>query len=122
MLHPFCDDIQIEGASQSYDRFDDRSIVVVRDQVAHERLVYLRRGQGKLAKIVERGVPCPEIVDRDTETYLSQLREGGYTSGGVLHEHTLGQPELDETGFQARLTQKLLDLPSESLLLETLGS
>ena len=72
-LDAFGDGLEIEAPGQRGDRADDGSRVLVNGDVAHEGYIDLEVVQGQLFDITERGIPGPEVIDRDRDADVLEL-------------------------------------------------
>ena len=72
-----------------------------RGDLADKGLVDLEGIDGKFPQIAEAGIAGAKIVDRDLNIPGPQGVEDGLRGFGVLHQHALGQLQLQATGVEA---------------------
>ena len=97
------------------DRRDDRLVVGIDADVAHERAVDLDRVHRQLLEVRQRRVPGAEIVDRQAHAELAQAVEQRRLLLDVLHEVALGELELEHVRGNFRALHRLLDGAVEPL-------
>src|SRR6056297_3134134 len=95
-LDPLGDDLEPQSRAEGDDRPGDRCTRLVVRDVADERLVDLERADRKALEIGERRVAGAEIVDREVDAEAVQIAQPPGRIHHVLHDHTLGELELEQ--------------------------
>src|SRR6476620_7994831 len=73
-LDAFRDHVETQIVRQIHDGADDLGTLTLCPHLAHERPIDLQRIEGKAVHVAERGVAGPEVVDRELDAELLQLR------------------------------------------------
>ena len=102
-------DGQPEGVSHGDDRRDDRQVVGVAGNVAHERLVDLELVDRESLEVRKRRIARAEIVEREFKSQPFELTHDADRVLGVLHRHALGDLELQRMRTQARAAHRIFD-------------
>src|ERR1051326_2739023 len=100
-LDAFRDDFEAEGVGHGDDGGDDGGAVRVGVDVADEGLVDLERVDREALEVGERRVAGAEVVERDADAELLQLREDPQRDLGRLHRRRLGDLQLQLIGREA---------------------
>ena len=117
-LHALGGDAQVQPAGHRDDGGDDGRIVGIMAQVLDERAVDLQRVDGEALQVRQARVAGAEVVDGQAHAHLVQLLERLHGLVGVVHQHALGQLELEQRRREAAVAQRLLDHHDQLLLAE----
>ena len=96
------DDVQAEALGQADDGGDQcRTSRIHPDQRVDKRLVDLEDVHREALEVAQRGVTGSEIVNRDADPHVPELRQCQRCPVGVLHEDALGDLEDQLMGIDA---------------------
>ena len=98
-----------ERISKPNDRPDNRQILWVGAQVAHESRVDLEHIDRKGFQVRQDGVAGAEVVDGDLDPHLLQLREGSASGFDVANHSALGDLQAHRVGIDAELVDDVRD-------------
>src|SRR5258707_5339113 len=113
-LNAFSDQLQAEGLSQYDDGANDGQVAGVGVQVADEPGVDLEGIDRKRFQVREDGVAGAEVVDRDLDPHLLQLRKGSASGFDVANHSTLGDLQAHRVGVDAELVDGVRDSAHET--------
>ncbi len=117
-LHPFRDHFQPEAVRHRDDRLRNRDVVRVLRDVLDERAVDLDAVEREPLDGREGRVTRAEVVDREADAHRLDPVEYLLRARGVLHDHALGDFELEAVRLERALGEGPLDLAQQVLVLE----
>src|ERR1022692_2764749 len=92
-LHPFGHRAEAEVPGQRQDRPNQSGWLWAVGDIDHEGAVDLERVDRNLVEQAERRIPCAKVVEGDSHSDSSELRQNTNRQLGVLHDGTLGNLE-----------------------------
>ncbi len=102
-LHAFGDHLQAQAVAQPDDRAHDRGVVLVGEDLAHERAVDLELVQRQLAQVGQRRVAGAEVVQRKRDTLLFQRGHRLRGRCEISHDQAFGQLQAQPRRLHAGL-------------------
>ena len=91
------------------DRFHDLEAVLVLQHARNKGVIDLQRVDLEPAQVGERRISSSEVIDADRDVEGSQLLEHGQGVLGVIHEHALGDLELEALTVEAAVAEDEID-------------
>jgi hypothetical protein len=114
ILHALGDHPQAEAVAEGHGGLDDGGVTGVGGHPEHEALVDLHLVDRQLAQIAEGGVADAEVVHRQVDAEVAELREHADGPLRVDHDLVLGDLQRERAGRQPRRDQQaghVLDQP-----------
>jgi len=117
-FHAFGAHVQAQAVRHPDDGPDDRCVVRLDEDLAHERLVDLEAVEREAPQIAERRVARAEVVDGEPHARAVQLFEDLDRDRGVAHRDRLRDFDLEVIRLQARARQQVANLAAQRRLVE----
>src|SRR5436190_9328555 len=96
-FHPLGRRRNTERAAKACDCANDRDRIALVSQVVNERLVDLDLVERESTQVTQARISSAEVVHRDADTEVAQLRENGYRHFSVLEQHSLRNLDFEPT-------------------------
>ena len=106
-FHALGQHLQLEHLRHGDDGGGDLAVVGVVGQAAHEALVDLELVDRETLQVGQGGVAGTEVVDRQPQAQAFERLQQGDGLFCLVHEHALGQLQLQAVGRQAGVGQRL---------------
>src|SRR5262249_12450775 len=100
------DHAEIETRGERDDRPHDFGGLAPGQDVAYEAVVDLQPSERQAAQVAEARVPGPEVIDGDAHAAVAQASQDAHRVLGFLHDHRLGEFELEVTRIEAACGQR----------------
>jgi hypothetical protein len=105
LFHALGHDPQVQAARHADHGRDDRRVVTARTDLSNEGLVDLQGIDGETPQVAQARIAGPKVIDGDPDAALAQRLEDLRGRRDVLHEHALGQLQLEHGRIEAGLRQ-----------------